>query len=261
MERFQIDLDYLPKKKKDALQFFMDNLASTATDKMNLVCGLIFLGFRTLSGKVNTNIPMYVPVSKSAGNKIRVNLNDPALNNYLNFFDTQKSKRNCILSLLYKGIGCFEDYSLAIREKDTHKGKGLLSADRIEEDVYLSGLTQFFEKYNDEFLTEFIAPVRKINKPQDSSKRSQLGQNEKSTGDITTILPTTTVNQHPSTTSSLNTSNSELVVRDTSLGQQVTNDIKEVVSPVNIIATEDAETKSPPVKVVKKKLHMHVDVG
>lgn len=166
MERFSLDLDHLPKNKKDALRFFMDSFATTTTDKSNLVCGLIFLGFRTLKGKSLTSMPLNIPTSTSDNFKIRINFTDAALSNYLSYFEAKKSKRNCVLALLYTGICSFEDYSLFMQKKTGKSLKKNISIDQIEEDIYLSGLTNFFEVYNSDYIVEFNRPQKKINNAQ-----------------------------------------------------------------------------------------------
>lgn len=188
MERFQLDLDHLPKNKKDALRFFMNNLANTPTDKSNLVCGLIFLGFRTLKGKSFTNMPMNMPASTSDNFKIRINFSDAALSTYLSYFEAKKSKRNCVLALLYTGICSFEEYSHLIQKKAGKNSKKIVSVEQIEEDIYLSGLTHFFETYNSDYITEFSMPQKKSNKPMDESSSSANLED----ADKATILPNNT---------------------------------------------------------------------
>lgn len=182
MERFSLDLDHLPKNKKDALRFFMENLTNTSADKSNLVCGLIFLGFRTLKGKNFTNMPMNIPASTSDNFKIRINFTDSALSTYLSYFEAKRSKRNCVLALLYTGICSFEEYSHLIQKKVGTNSKKIVSVEQIEEDIYLSGLTYFFETYNSDYITGFSMPQKKSNKSIDeSSSRANLEDADKAT--------------------------------------------------------------------------------
>ncbi len=197
MERFSLDLDHLPKNKKDALRFFMDSFATTTTDKSNLVCGLIFLGFRTLKGKNLSTMPLNIPTSSSDNFKIRINFTDAALSNYLSLFEAKKSKRNCVLALLYTGICSFEDYSLFIQKKNVKSLKKNISLDQIEEDIYLSGLTNFFEIYNSDYIVEF-------NTPQKKKKDDQIVGTVKTTSE-STIQPL--ISSQPNDSSFLTGSN------------------------------------------------------
>lgn len=146
MERYLLDLENLPKAKKEVILQITSPL--TEQGKTAFVRSLIFLGFAEIKQSEidvdNANI------GKSKHPKpcrVRVVLTNTIISKFLEKYPDQNSKRSCVYAFLYAGVNCFIDY-MEILEKSKNekelKPKNEKELKRIEKNLFLCGLGEYF---------------------------------------------------------------------------------------------------------------------
>jgi hypothetical protein len=140
MERFLLDMEYLPQGKLSFIKKISEKMS--AEDRLNLIKGLIYLGFSTVRQEDVTFASGNIGKKKTTGeNKLRVQVSNPALEVFLNKQASKKIKRTFIYALLYSGTNSLIGFQEALKQKDVSKKE----LERIEKLLFLSGLTDFFE--------------------------------------------------------------------------------------------------------------------
>lgn len=150
MVRIQLDLTKLPVSKKQALQGFLNYFEES--EKPEFIKGLVYLGYITIKQSDLKSIANINRGSKSDSLTIRISLTNPQLLQVIESFDKAASKRNFTYALLYSGLNSFIEYKIISEKKDIASK----DAETIEKNIFLSGLSFFFEK---------VSTPSKINKP------------------------------------------------------------------------------------------------
>lgn len=135
MDRFLLDLDNLPKAKKEVILAITSSYSEKR--KVAFVKSLIFLGFSTIKQNdidvASANIAKSTNVNSP---KFRVILANTPIATFLKTFTNQTSKRSCVYAFLYAGISSYIEYMDVI-----NKGGDKKTIDVIEKKLFLCGLS------------------------------------------------------------------------------------------------------------------------
>lgn len=154
MDRFLLDLENLPKAKKEVI--FQITSSYQDAGKIAFIKSLIFLGFATIK---QSDIDLATAnIGKSTINskhKYRIVLTNTPIAKFLKTFANQTTRRSCVYAFLYAGI---TNYINSKESLKTSKDKALIES--IEKRFFLCGLNDHI----DNMIT--------INVSQDTSKAS-----------------------------------------------------------------------------------------
>lgn len=140
MERFLLDLEYLPIGKFKIINKISNELAPE--EKLNFIKGLIYLGFSTVRQEDITFASGSIGKKKTSGeNKFRVHIVNPALETFLSKHPNKKTQRTFIYALLFSGINNFLKFQETLHAKKAN----ILEIEKIEKLLFMSGMSNFFD--------------------------------------------------------------------------------------------------------------------
>lgn len=147
MTRFTLDLDSLPMSKKVTLEALLLMCDSNDMERSNLVLGLINLGYLTLKKQPIDTMAALLPRLSKSKLKVRVKLNNEVLITHLNQLESTADKKSCLYGLLYSGLCEFSSTSTLYKNLVSSKSELTVQIEELEKLLFLSGLTQYFEMY------------------------------------------------------------------------------------------------------------------
>lgn len=137
MERYLIDLNNLPRAKKEVIENITSPL--TKVEKNSFLKSLIFLGFNTIKQSDIDVTTSYIGTgNRNSENKYRVYLANTPIADFLEKFESKTTKRSCVYAFIYAGINSFIEYQEKLAGKPTDK-----ELKAIEKNLFLCGLSEF----------------------------------------------------------------------------------------------------------------------
>lgn len=170
MERYLLDLENLPKAKKEVILQITSPL--TEQGKTAFVRSLVFLGFAEIKqSKIDVDNANIGKSKHPNPHRVRVVLTNTKISKFLDNYPDQNSKRSCVYAFLYAGINCFIEY-MGILEKSKNEKE----LERIEKNLFLCGLGEYFHSEIKLTISQSLPspplqqPVIQSNKPIDQPK-------------------------------------------------------------------------------------------
>lgn len=138
MDRFLLDLDNLPKAKKEVILQITSSYSERS--KVAFIKSLIFLGFSTIKqSDLDVTAANIAKSSNGSSTKYRVILKNTPIAAFLKTLTSQTSKRSCVYAFLYSGISNYIEYMEAIQNNADRK-----IIESIEKKLFLCGLSDHF---------------------------------------------------------------------------------------------------------------------
>lgn len=138
MDRFLLDLDNLPKAKKEVILQITSSYSERS--KVAFIKSLIFLGFSTIKqSDLDVTTANIAKSSSGSSTKYRVILKNTPIAAFLKTLTSQTSKRSCVYAFLYSGISNYIEYMEAIQNNADRK-----IIESIEKKLFLCGLSDHF---------------------------------------------------------------------------------------------------------------------
>lgn len=138
MDRFLLDLDNLPKAKKEVILQITSSYSERS--KVAFIKSLIFLGFSTIKqSDLDVTAANIAKSSSGSSTKYRVILKNTPIAAFLKTLTSQTSKRSCVYAFLYSGISNYIEYMEAIQNNADRK-----IIESIEKKLFLCGLSDHF---------------------------------------------------------------------------------------------------------------------
>lgn len=139
MERYLLDLENLPKAKKEVILQITSPL--TEQGKTAFVRSLIFLGFAEIKqSEIDVDNANIGRSKHTNPHRVRVVLTNTKISKFLDKYADQNSKRSCVYAFLYAGINHFIEY-MGILEKSKNEKE----LQRVEKNLFLCGLGEYFQ--------------------------------------------------------------------------------------------------------------------
>lgn len=139
MERYLLDLENLPKAKKEVILQITSPL--TEQGKTAFVRSLIFLGFAEIKqSEIDVDNANIGRSKHTNPHRVRVVLTNTKISKFLDKYPDQNSKRSCVYAFLYAGISCFIEYIDILGKSKDEK-----ELQRIEKNLFLCGLGEYFQ--------------------------------------------------------------------------------------------------------------------